>query len=125
MASLTSRVVSSIIRINRALFYRPGYPLRFQRYAMSNVAPHLQLAPRGVRFEPLTAGGVPAAWVIPEGADSDRVILYLHGGGYVIGSVRSHSKLVARMAIAARCRALMIDYRLAPEHNPCGRRRRG
>lgn len=116
MASLTSRIVSSVVRVNRALFYRPGYPVKFQRYAMSSIAPHLQLSPRGVRFEPLTAGGIPAAWVIPEEADSDRVILYLHGGGYVIGSVRSHRKMVARMAIAARCRALMIDYRLAPEH---------
>jgi epsilon-lactone hydrolase len=116
MASLTSRIVGSVVRANRALFYRPGSPVGLQRYAMSSIAPRLQLAPRGVRFEPLTAGSVPALWVIPEEADGDRVILYLHGGGYVIGSVRSHRKMVARIAVAARCRALMIDYRLAPEH---------
>jgi epsilon-lactone hydrolase len=43
-------------------------------------------------------------------------VLYLHGGGYVILSMRSHTRLVAHIATAAGCRALNVDYRLAPEH---------
>jgi acetyl esterase/lipase len=62
------------------------------------------------------ADGVPAAWVkVPE-SDSRRVVLYLHGGGYVIGSIRTHRDLAQRIARAAGARVLLIDYRLAPEH---------
>lgn len=71
--------------------------------------------PDGVRCEAVDAGGVPGEWITPALAD-DRTILYLHGGGYVIGSIGSHRAMVARIAIAARARALAIDYRLAPEH---------
>jgi epsilon-lactone hydrolase len=70
------------------------------------------------------AGNVKAEWVVPPGADSERVLLYFHGGGYVMGSINTHRAMVARMARAARAQALLIDYRLAPEHPfPGGRRR--
>ena len=62
------------------------------------------------------ANGVPGEWVIPAGAGSDRVILYLHGGAYNAGSTRSHRALAANIAYASHARALTIDYRLAPEH---------
>ena len=62
------------------------------------------------------ANGVPSEWVIPAGLGSDRVILYLHGGAYNAGSTRSHRALAANIAYAARARALVIDYRLAPEY---------
>jgi acetyl esterase/lipase len=44
------------------------------------------------------------------------VLLYLHGGGYLLGSIATHRALAARIAEAAGIRALIIDYRLAPEH---------
>ncbi|MDO8588353.1 MAG: alpha/beta hydrolase [Armatimonadota bacterium] len=69
-----------------------------------------------VRCEPIDVGGVRAEWIVPPGADSDRVIVYLHGGGYVIGSINTHRALIARIARASKARALAIDYRLAPEH---------
>jgi len=71
--------------------------------------------PDGVRCEAVDAEGVSAEWITPAAVD-ERTILYLHGGGYVIGSIGSHRALVARIAIVARARALLIDYRLAPEH---------
>src|SRR5207253_11051350 len=52
----------------------------------------------------------------PPGARADAATLYLHGGGYVIGSPRSHRHLAAAIARAAGTRALLLDYRLAPEH---------
>jgi monoterpene epsilon-lactone hydrolase len=61
-------------------------------------------------------GGIAAQWVTPAGAEPNNVVLYLHGGGYVILSMRSHTRLVAHIATAAGCRALNVDYRLAPEH---------
>jgi phosphinothricin tripeptide acetyl hydrolase len=54
-------------------------------------------------------------WLRPVGAE-DGLILYLHGGGYVIGSPRSHRHLAAAIATAGRMRAFVLDYRLAPEH---------
>jgi epsilon-lactone hydrolase len=68
-----------------------------------------------VHCQSIIAGNVKAEWVIPPGADTERVLLYFHGGGYVMGSINTHRAMVARMARAAGARALMIDYRLAPE----------
>jgi acetyl esterase/lipase len=69
-----------------------------------------------VTFEPLSADGVPAEWIVPEGAPERSVLLYLHGGGYCIGSINTHRSMVSHIAGAAKTRALLIDYRLAPEN---------
>ena len=61
------------------------------------------------------ANGVPAEWIsAPESQDS-RVVLYLHGGGYLFGSARTHRVMLAHLARAAKARVLALDYRLAPE----------
>src|SRR5437867_12338277 len=72
--------------------------------------------PPEVKVERVTAPVAPAEWLRPPSAEAGRVVLYLHGGGYVIGSPRSHRHLAAAIAGAARARALVLDYRLAPEH---------
>jgi acetyl esterase/lipase len=59
--------------------------------------------------------GRPCDWVIAP-ASSDAVLLYLHGGGFQIGSPASHRELMAGLSAAAGCRVLGLDYRLAPEH---------
>lgn len=66
--------------------------------------------------ESTDAGGVAAEWVAVPGVSAERVILYLHGGGYVMGSINSHRDLATRLSRAAAARVLLIDYRLAPEH---------
>lgn len=72
--------------------------------------------PPDVQREPVVANGVPAEWLVAPGAAADRAILYLHGGGYVVGSITSHRDLAARISRAAGTRVMIIDYRLAPEH---------
>lgn len=72
--------------------------------------------PDGCEVEPISAGGVPAQRITPRGADRGAAILYLHGGGYVIGSAATHAHMVARLAEAAGTVAINLDYRLAPEH---------
>ena len=71
------------------------------------VGPEVQVerleTPRAERLQPATA-------------QPGRMVLYLHGGGYVIGSPRSHRHLAAAIASAAAASALLLDYRLAPEH---------
>src|SRR3984957_12813388 len=69
-----------------------------------------------VKCEPVNAGGVKSEWVTAPGADAGRAVLYLHGGGYVIGSINTHRALAGRLSRAAKARVLVIDYRLAPEH---------
>ena len=76
--------------------------------------------PRGsdprVRVERIDADGVPAEWCIPIAEEPARVILYLHGGGYVFGSPDTHREIITRLAIETPARVLAPDYRLAPEH---------
>jgi monoterpene epsilon-lactone hydrolase len=69
-----------------------------------------------VKCEAVSAGGVSAEWITAPEAANDRVILYLHGGGYVMGSINTHRAMIARISRAAQARALALDYRLAPEH---------
>jgi len=69
-----------------------------------------------IAIEAVSAGGVPAEWVRAPGASENMTVLFTHGGGYCIGSPRTHRDLVGRLSRASRARFLSIDYRLAPEH---------
>jgi acetyl esterase/lipase len=72
--------------------------------------------PEGARVEPLRIGDLAAEWIHGAGAGDDATLLYLHGGGYALGSILSHRNLVARVSEAMGMRALLVEYRLAPEH---------
>lgn len=69
-----------------------------------------------IAVEPVSAGGVPAEWVRAPGVSDERTVLFTHGGGYCIGSPRTHRDLIGRLSRASGARFLSIDYRLAPEH---------
>jgi len=73
-------------------------------------------APAGVTCTPVEAGGVSAEWSVADGAAEDKVILYVHGGGYVMGSAGSHRDVTGRLSKASGARVLSLNYRLAPEH---------
>src|SRR5688500_6492387 len=87
-----------------------------QRRAQYERAERVFPTPADVAIEHVKAPGRPAEWLRPPGVRSAAAVLYLHGGGYVIGSPRSHRHLAAAIARAAGTRALLLDYRLAPEH---------
>lgn len=72
--------------------------------------------PPDVKQEPVVAAGVPGFWFTPASPRPRSAILYLHGGGYVMGSVATHRSLIGRLARACGVRCLALDYRLAPEH---------
>lgn len=69
--------------------------------------------PGGVDYIEVDAGGVPALWIVPMGADEQRALLYAHGGGFLGGSIYTHRKLVGHLAKAVGCRALLYNYPLA------------
>ncbi|MEM7016770.1 MAG: alpha/beta hydrolase fold domain-containing protein [Pseudomonadota bacterium] len=64
----------------------------------------------------IDAGGVPADWITASTSEANRIVLYLHGGGYVLGSRNSHRGLASRIARAAKAHVLLPEYRLAPEY---------
>lgn len=86
------------------------------RRGLTDLSGRMAGPPAGVRRRVEPLGGVRGEWLVPEGADPGRVLLYFHGGGYVLGSPASHSSMVARLAMEARAAAYLVDYRLAPEH---------
>lgn len=89
-------------------------PLSLQRGALVALARPALV--RGVEMHAEQVGDVPCAWFVPEEADPGSVLVYLHGGGYSIGSIQSHAWFISRLAKDAGVRAFAVDYRLAPEH---------
>ncbi len=74
----------------------------------------LTAEPRGVDYTETDVAGMPAIWAAPKGALADRVLLGIHGGGFLSGSIYTHRKLLGHLAKAAGVRALLFEYRLAP-----------
>jgi len=72
-------------------------------------------------FVRVDAGGIPAEWVIAPGTDKTRRILYIHGGGFIMGSPKSHRTITSKFSEITGCAVLAIDYRLLPEskHMDC------
>ena len=72
--------------------------------------------PDEVSIEEADVDGLSALWCRPRGASADSVVLYFHGGGYVLQSANSHRKLTSHLAVQSNCNVLSVNYRLAPEH---------
>ncbi len=72
--------------------------------------------PGGVDYLEVDAGGVPALWAVPHGVPDDGVLLCVHGGGFIGGSMYTHRKIFAHLAKRTGVRALVVDYRRTPEH---------
>jgi epsilon-lactone hydrolase len=93
-------------------------PLTLQeRRAAFTPGDRLYPVPGDVLVTEVTAGRVPAHWLAAPGADPGRVLLFLHGGGFEFGSLRSDGELAARLGRASGMRVLFPEYRLAPEHH--------
>lgn len=92
----------------------PAIPVSVQRTLISQ-AYRSSIPPRGCRFQADTLAGRP---VIKSslGQATRGAVLYLHGGGYIIGSAATHKGLSGHLAKASRCMVVALDYRLAPEH---------
>ena len=71
--------------------------------------------PKDVDLEHIDINGMAAVWISSPEVDSNKVVLYLHGGGYILGSLNTHQDIAMRIGRAAKARVLLVDYRLAPE----------
>jgi monoterpene epsilon-lactone hydrolase len=94
---------------------RRAQPLEDRRVAFAP-AGQIQPVPDDVRVTQVTANGVPAYWLDAPGVDTSRALLFLHGGGFELGSLRSDGELAARLGRAGGMPVLFPEYRLAPEH---------
>ncbi|MHA1362961.1 MAG: alpha/beta hydrolase [Candidatus Freyarchaeota archaeon] len=90
--------------------------LRFAFEHVANVDQERHPIPENVKVEKVDAGGVPAEWQTVPGAKEDRVLMYIHGGGMVLGSPNTHRLLTVTLGQVTGMRVLSVDYRLAPEH---------
>ena len=70
----------------------------------------------GVRKQSADVNGLDVLWLTPKGAPDDKLLVYLHGGAYIMGGIATHRQIVSHIARAACVRALLPEYRLAPEH---------
>lgn len=98
----------------------PGRPVARRRRALDRAARLLRL-PRGVTVRPAGADYPGSDWLLPPGQLPEAiaagpVTMYLHGGGFVLGSPRSHRPVAATLARETRRPVLLLDYPLAPEH---------
>jgi acetyl esterase/lipase len=114
MPSLQSYALRGFIKLQRRQLDFNA-PVAIQRARFEQNA-RLITPPRKIHRRPVIAGGVLSEWIEPRRTPTSPIILYLHGGGYIMGSPDSHRALAARIAAASHARALLLDYRLAPEH---------
>ena len=111
MASAEIKIVVDMLRANPML---QGDVLEMR--AAMNAATAGAPTPEATTVRAVNAGGAPAEWTDADGVSDDAVIVYLHGGGYTMGSLDSHRNLVSLLSRAAGTRALSVDYGLAPEN---------
>lgn len=90
--------------------------LRFSFEYAANIEQQRFPIPEDVETKMVDVDGIPAEWQIVPGARRDLVLLYLHGGGFIMGSPNSHRLLTVALGEATKMSVLSVDYRLAPEH---------
>lgn len=97
---------------------RRHHNLKAARLAFDTISDGLEFPSQ---FIPVDADGVPAEWVIAPGADVNRRVLYIHGGGFILGSPKSHRTITSKFSEITGFAVLAIDYRLMPEyhHSDC------
>ena len=116
MASKQTEVLNALYRgWVAALQANPEMPLDELRHMFERWG-DITGEPGGVDYIETAAGEVPALWAAPKNCAQDRVLLCAHGGGYVVASMYTHRKVYAHVAKAIGCRALIVDYRRAPEN---------
>ena len=114
MPSLRARLIRYLAR-RHFNDINPDSDLGMLRARFEQMAGRMR-RPRGIALRHATVAGIDCDWLVPTGCDRAPLLYYLHGGAYVMGSSRTHRALVGHIAKAAGVRAVLPNYRLAPEH---------
>ena len=104
------------MRMKTRSFYKPG-ERDYEETRRNEIATAAyERIPKGVRIKNGTLGGVPTEWVEKDGNPTDRIVLYIHGGGFITGCSKARRGFIAYIAGKLSFNVASIDYRLAPEH---------
>ncbi len=114
-ASLPARIVRAVTSVYFDLIDAESANVQRSRRRL-DILGRLIPPAGGVEVSRTALAGLSAEWLIPSGATAGKVLLYLHGGAFVLGSAHSHRHMVSYLARAGNIAALMPEYRLAPEH---------
>lgn len=114
MTSFRTRVVKYSLR-KMNVFGGDRFDVKHLR-RQAAVASKIFRTHRKVKVCIVDAGGVPSEWLIPDQSSAEKVLLYMHGGGFMSGSSKTHRPFVSKIAYLSRTCALSINYRLAPEN---------
>ncbi|MCM8746364.1 alpha/beta hydrolase [Thermomicrobium sp. CFH 73360] len=113
MASAPEGQIRGQLRIARLL--SAYLPLGIANWLIEQSTRRVILPP-DIKREDLRIDSLRCVWLVPEGSRNDRMLLYLHGGGFVFGLSGQHLRMVAELARRSELRTLLVDYRLAPRH---------
>ncbi|WP_225725024.1 MULTISPECIES: alpha/beta hydrolase [unclassified Nocardia] len=108
-------VAKAVLRPIYGVTLNKRLPWRTQRLLLE-LSSRAQPVPSGTVVHKLRLGGRPAERLTAGSRVPDAAILYLHGGGYAVGSPLTHRSMTARLARETDCAVYALDYRLAPEH---------
>lgn len=107
--------IKLFFRTVRFIAYRHDLPASQFRKGMEFFTSFL-IRPRGMKYESFQIGEIESEWFTPKEISNSNVVLYLHGGGYGMGSINSHRTIASGTAKKLKSKLLIINYRLAPEH---------
>lgn len=115
MSTQRSKILSAVLRHLRS---RPGFDaVGIEKYRKLLEKSALVLKPdKSVKAENFHINSIQAQWLKPESYDEKNIIIYIHGGGYIAGSINSHKEIASRIAIACDAKLVIFNYRLAPEN---------
>lgn len=123
MPSIKSKIIISMIR-NRHLFkfkLKPevidaNFDVKKFRDDIDRMSDKLNKTPGNVKVESFKIGDMDSELLIPEGANQDKIVMYIHGGGFISGTCQTHRMHVIKFVKVCGAKMLLFDYRLAPEH---------
>ncbi len=123
MVSFKCKVVNFLIRnrhffegkLKREVFDLNTSMKEFRELCEKGAAKRTRI-PDEIKIKEESIEDIKSEWIIPEGANSEKLIFYVHGGGYVSGSCNDHRYVVSKLAFDTGITCLQYEYRLAPEH---------
>ncbi len=112
---MPSKELQEVLQLIRERVSKEPQPIETMRAEFETNAKMFKVAEE-IRCETVRIGQFEAEWITPPKSIDGRVLLYLHGGGYVMGSINTHREMVSRICRAGALRGLIPAYRLAPKH---------
>lgn len=112
---MVSKEMERIINLLKQMTQSTELSVELTRKGLEQLATMSKVS-KDVRCEPIIIDGISAEWISVPESINDHVLFYLHGGGYIAGSINSHRSLCIGIARASKTRVLTIDYRLSPEN---------